>query len=114
MKYGRRIIYDKNTGKILNHCLEEMQGDLQEGLRPKEIDFIDLPYDYNDNNFKEAINYYIDTTKDKDTTELKDLIIITEYIPKREETEEEKLRREKEELENQLLLKENENVGGIL
>ncbi|HAG44591.1 MAG TPA: hypothetical protein DCL31_16290 [Clostridium sp.] len=113
MRYGKRIIYDKNTGKILNYCLEEMVGDLQEGLRPKEIDFIDLPYDYNDNNFKEAINYYIDTTKDKNTAELKDLIVITEYI-KREETEEERLRREKEELENQLLLKENETVGGIL
>ncbi|WP_454053428.1 hypothetical protein [Clostridium sp. Marseille-Q7071] len=114
MQIGKRIIYDKNTGKILNYCLEEMAGDLQEGLRPKEIDFIDLPYDYNDNNFKEAINYYIDTTKDKNIAELKDLIIITEYIPKREETEEERLRREKEELENQLLLKENETVGGIL
>jgi len=30
------------------------------------------------------------------------------------ETEEERLRREKEQLENQLLLKENESVGGIL
>ncbi|WP_291579574.1 hypothetical protein [Clostridium sp. UBA6640] len=114
MKYGIRLIYCRNTGKILNNTFGEMTGDLQEGLRPKEIDFIDLPYNYNDNNFKEAINYYIDTTKDKSKTELKDLIIITEYIPKKEESEEEKLRREKEELENQLLLKENENVGGIL
>ncbi|WP_291560134.1 MULTISPECIES: hypothetical protein [unclassified Clostridium] len=114
MQIGKRIVYSKNTGKILNYCLEEMAGDLQEGLRPLEIDYLDLPYGYNDNNFKDAINYYIDTTKDKNKTELKDLIIITEYIPKKEETEEERLRREKEQLENQLLLKENESVGGIL
>lgn len=114
MEYGIRLIYCKNTGKILNYCLREMQGDLQEGLRPLEIDYIDLPYDYNDNNFKKAIEYHVDVTKDKNKTELKDLIVITEFIPKKEETEEEKLKREKEELENQLLLKENESVGGIL
>ncbi len=113
MELGRRIIYDKNTGKILNYCLEEMAGDLQEGLRPKEIDYIDLPYAYNDNNFKEAMEYHVDVTKDKNTTELKDLIIITEYI-QRKETEEEKLRREKEELENQLLLLQNEKIRGLL
>lgn len=113
MEYGIRLIYCKNTGKILNNTFGEMRGDLQEGLRPLEIDYIDLPYGYNDNNFKDSINYYIDTTKDKNTTELKDLIVITEYI-KRQETEEERLKREKEELENQLLLKENEDVGGIL
>lgn len=114
MQIGKRIIYDKNTGKILNYCLEEMAGDLQEGLRPLEVDYLDLPYGYNDNNFKDAISYHVDITKDKNTTELKDIIIITEYIPKRAETEEERLRREKEELENQLLLKENKDLGGIL
>lgn len=114
MEYGIRLIYCKNTGKILNNTFGEMQGDLQEGLRPKEIEFLDIPYGYNENNFKNAINYYVDTTKDKNKTELTDLIVITEYIPKREKTEEERLRREKEELENQLLLKENETVGGIL
>lgn len=119
MYIGLRIIYDKNTGKILNYCLEErfdngLTEDKAKEIRPLEIDYLDLPYGYNENNFKDAINYYIDTTKDKNKTELKNLIVITEYIPKREETEEEVLRRENEELENQLLLKENESVGGIL
>ncbi|WP_291563738.1 MULTISPECIES: hypothetical protein [unclassified Clostridium] len=118
MKLGKRIVYDKNTGLILNGYLEErfdsgLKVEMIKQVRPLEIDYLDLPYNYNDNNFKEAINYYIDTTKDKNTTELKDLIVITQYIQK-EETEEERLRREKLELENQLLLKENENVGGIL
>ncbi|ASN68303.1 hypothetical protein 10S11_41 [uncultured Caudovirales phage] len=114
MEYGIRLIYCKNTGKILNNTFGEMQGDLQEGLRPKEIDYLDLPYGYNDNNFKDAVSYHIDVSKDKNKiTKLSDLIVITEYV-KRQETEEERLRREKEELENQLLLKENENVGGIL
>ncbi|GAA0124780.1 hypothetical protein UT300019_06820 [Clostridium sp. CTA-19] len=113
-----RLIYNKNTGTILNGTFserfdsgltDEMIGD----LRPREIDFVDLPYDYNENNFRDAIKYHIDVTKDKNKTELKDLIIIDKYI-KRQETEKEKLRREKEELENQLLLKENKDLGGIL
>lgn len=110
--YGIRLIYDKVTGKILNNVLD-MQGDIAEWTRPKEIDYIDLPYDYNDNNFKNALGYHIDISKNKETTDLKDLIVITKY---REhiETEEEKLRREKEDLENQLLLAENKNLGGIL
>lgn len=107
--YGKRIIYDKNTGKVLNGTFEEMEGELQEGLRPLEIDFIDLPYGYNDNNFKDAIEYHIDTSKNKLTTPLKDLIIITKY---REhiKTPDEQIA----ELENQLLLQEDANVGGIL
>lgn len=108
MELGKRIIYDKNTGLILNGYLEErfdsgLTKEMIRQVRPLEIDFIDLPYNYNNNNFKDAISYYIDITKDKNITELKDLIVITEYIPKKEETEEERLRREKEELENQLL-----------
>lgn|GEM_PF-2990244 len=118
MNLGKRIIYDKNTGLVLNGYLEErfdngLTEEMLEQVRPLEIDYIDIPYKYNNNNFKDAINYYIDTTKDKDKTELKDLIIITEYI-QRKETEEEKLRREKEELENQLLLLQDENTRGLL
>ncbi|NMM65505.1 hypothetical protein HBE96_23285 [Clostridium sp. P21] len=113
MQIGMRLIFDKQTGKILNGVLGEMQGDLQEGLRPAEIDFIDLPYGYNDNNFKEALEYHVDITKNKSTASIKDLIIIDKYI-EHTETEEEKLKREKAELENQLLLKENKDLGGIL
>lgn len=111
--YGIRLIYDKTTGKILNNVLD-MQGDIAEWTRPKEIDVLDLPYDYNENNFKEAIEYRIDVTKDKEKTDLKDLIIINKY-KEHKETEEEKLKREKQELENQLLLQADNNLdGGIL
>ena len=114
MEYGRRLIYGKNTGIILNNCLGKMCGDLDERLRPVEIDYIDLPYNYNDNNFEDAIEYHINVTKDKNTNEIKDIIVIDRYI-EHIETDEEKLRREKEELENQLLLAENNNIdGGIL
>lgn len=113
MKYGVRLIYDKNTGRILNNVLN-MEGDIAEWTRPEEIDFVDLLYEYNDNNFKQAIEYHIDVSKDKETTDLKDLIVITKY-KEPIETEEEKLKREKQELENQLLLQADNNLdGGIL
>ena len=118
MYLSKMIIYNKETGKILNYCTEErFDNGLTEKtvkeLRPNEVGVLNLPYDYNNNNFKEAIEYHIDISKDKETTDLKDLIVITKY---REhiETEEEKLKREKEELQNQLLLAENKNLGGIL
>ncbi len=118
MKLGKRVIYDKSTGLVLNGYLEErfdsgLTEKMTKQVRSLEIDYIDLPYAYNDNNFKDAINYYIDTTKDKNKTELKDLIVITEYIQK-EETEEVRFRREKEELENQLLLLQDEKTRGLL
>lgn len=112
------LIYNKNSGKVLNNFIlprydEGLTNELIKELRPKEIDYIDLPYNYNENNFKQAIEYHIDVSKDKETTDLKDLIVITKY---REhiETEEEKLRRENQELENQLLLQADNNIGGIL
>jgi len=103
MDYGLRIIYDAKTGKVLNGALHECTGH-QDGLRPQEIAFLDLPYGYNDNNFKEAIEYHIDVTKDV-TAPISERIVITkwmEHIPTYEE------------LENQLLLQEDERVGGIL
>lgn len=113
LKMGLRLIYDTNTGKVLNNCLSEMVGAIEDTLRPKEMDYLDLPYGYNDNNFIEALDYHIDITKDKSTTELKNLMVITQY---REhiETEEERLLREKEELENQMLLMADNEMGGIL
>ncbi|EJP6471352.1 hypothetical protein NHI66_000599 [Clostridium botulinum] len=95
MQIGTRIIFNKITGKVLNGCLEQrydtgLTPEMINELRPKEIDFIDLPYDYNENNFKEAIEYHIDVSKDKETT---DLIVITKY-KEHIETEEEKLKNE--------------------
>lgn len=114
-KIGHRLIYDKETGIILNGFLGERSSSGSDLSIYRKMDafFIDLPYGYNENKFREAIDYHIDITKDIKTTELKDLIIIDKYI-EREESEEEKLRREKEGLENQLLLKENKELGGIL
>lgn len=94
MEYGKRIIFDKSTGKVLNYCLEEMAGDLQEGLRPLEMDFIDLPFGYNENNFKEAIEYHVDI----ETKE----IVIDKYKEIQLTPEQQIIK----ELENQLLLKE--------
>ncbi|ABS41142.1 hypothetical protein [Clostridium botulinum] len=113
MQFGKRLIFDKNTGVILNNSFGEIITTSNIDLRPKEIDFIDLPYSYNENNFKNAIEYHIDIFKNKNTSNLKDLIVITQYM-ERVETNEEKLKREKQELENQLLLKENKETGGIL
>lgn len=58
MQYGLRIIYDKNTGKVLNGSFGEMSGELQEGLRPLEIDFLDLPY--GDTSLALADQYHVD------------------------------------------------------
>ncbi|MBZ9622834.1 hypothetical protein G9F71_008210 [Clostridium sp. FP2] len=99
MQIGKRIIYDKLTGKVLNDCFDEMQGSLQEGLRPLEIDYIDLPF--GDTTLKEVIKYHIDVVTKK--------IIIDNKIEYAETTEE-KLKR----LENEMLLNTNKNIeGGI-
>lgn len=110
--FGYRIIFDKQNGIVINDYINA-EGCVPISHRPREIDYIDLPYNYNENNFKEAIEYHVDISKDKESTELKDLIVIDKY---REhiETEEEKLKREKQELENQLMLQADNNIGGIL
>lgn len=105
MQVGQRIIFDKLTGTILNGSLEEridtgMTTELLNRIRPLDIDYIDLEWG--------ALNGKILLSVNTQTKEL-----ITENIIHLE-TEEERLRREKEELESQLLLKENEAVGGIL
>lgn len=58
MEIGKRIIFDKQTGKVLNGCLDEMSGSIQDGLRPPEIDFIDLQY--GDNTLEGVSTYHID------------------------------------------------------
>lgn len=58
IQYGHRIIFDAETGKVLNGCLGEMSGELQEGLRPPKIDFLDLPF--GDTTLQDADQYHID------------------------------------------------------
>ncbi|RJG26718.1 hypothetical protein [Paenibacillus thiaminolyticus] len=108
MEIGKRIIYDAETGKILNGALNEMEGDLQNGLRPEVIDFIDLPFGYNENNFRDADLYHIDVSNPKTDPPVK-RIVIDSYI-NRQPTEAERIK----DLEDQLLMQENEKVGGIL
>ncbi|BDR73320.1 hypothetical protein K144316041_20280 [Clostridium tetani] len=98
MYLGKMLIYNKETGKILNGCLKErfdsgLTKEMIKELRPNEAGVLNLPHDYNGNNFKEALEYHIDVSKNKETTDLKDLIVITKY---REhiETEEDKLKKE--------------------
>ncbi|MCY9532986.1 hypothetical protein M5X04_27120 [Paenibacillus alvei] len=108
MQIGIRIIYDAQTGRVLNGVLGEMSGDIQDGLRPGKIDFIDLPFGYNDNNFKKAASYHINATKSK-AAPIVERIVIDRYI-QQPPTEAERIK----ELEDQLLVQENERVGGIL
>jgi len=108
MQIGTRIIYDAATGRVINGALGEMSGDIQEGLRPEKIDFIDLPYGYDDNNFRRAASYHIDVSKPK-TAMLAERIIIDSYTPQ-QPSEADRIK----ELEDQLLVQENEKVGGIL
>jgi len=108
MQIGMRIIYDAQTGRVLNGMLGEMSGDIQDGLRPGKIDFIDLSFGYNDNNFKQAASYRINVSKPK-TAPIVERIVIDSYI-ERMPSEADKIK----ELEDQLLVQENEKVGGIL
>lgn len=99
MQIGMRIIYCSETGKILNGALDEMSGDLQEGLRPDSIDFLDLPFGYDENNFKKAMEYRVDVTKSNDVP-FSERIVIDSYFPEIKTPEQLRI----EELENELLL----------
>ncbi|MCB2300945.1 hypothetical protein [Clostridium tagluense] len=93
MEIGKRIIYDKATGKVLNNTFEEMSGSLQEGLRPLQMDYLDLPY--GDTTLKEIDQYHIDVIN-------KTIVVDSRTI--HTQTEEEKI----VELQNKLL--ESEGV----
>ncbi|BDB02126.1 hypothetical protein [Clostridium botulinum] len=100
LQIGNRIYYDKNTGKVLFQT-GEIQGDILP-RKVEKIEYIDLAF--GDKTLENVSTFHIENTK----------IIIDKYM-KRIETEEEKLRREKQELENQLLLQADNNLdGGIL
>lgn len=78
MEIGKRLIYNTETGFVLNNHLEEMSGELKDGLRFTSINYIDLPYGYNENNFKQAVMYHIDISK-LNTNDLTQIIVIDEY-----------------------------------
>lgn len=54
--YGKRIIFDNDTGKILNNTFDEMEG--EDGLRPTNISYIDLPI--GDTTLQDVDQYHID------------------------------------------------------
>ncbi|HEB4999928.1 TPA: hypothetical protein R0E49_000436 [Clostridioides difficile] len=96
MEIGRRIIFDQD-GEIIA-IYGEMEGDVIPRKAISKIDYIDIPYK------SIADNCYIEKI---DT--VNNVPIVKEL--KRELTEEQK---RIQELENQILLNENEKVGGIL
>jgi hypothetical protein len=58
MEIGKRILYNFETGYVLNNSLGEMSGDIREDLRPAEIGIIDLPY--GDTTLQDALTYHVD------------------------------------------------------
>lgn len=100
MQIGNRIIYDQD-GDIVTD-LGEMQGDVLPRKDVSSLNFIDLEFGKIDYSKYKITRIDIDTKKP-----------ILEEIAK-VETEAERFQREKEELENQLLLATDSQVGGIL
>ncbi|KEI96350.1 hypothetical protein [Clostridium botulinum] len=98
MKRGSLIIYD-NTGKIWINT-GDAEGDVLPHTLPDGLPYIITEFGELNNKIVKGIN-----------VETKELI--TEDIP-HIETQEERLKREKQELENQLMLQADNNIGGIL
>ncbi|EPZ8710286.1 hypothetical protein [Clostridium botulinum] len=99
MQRGSLIIYD-NTGKIFLNT-GDAEGDVLPHTLPDGLPYIITEFGELNNKIVKGI--------DVETKEL-----ITEDIP-HIETQEERLKREKQELENQLLLQADNNLdGGIL
>ncbi|HDK7165762.1 hypothetical protein EXN53_10840 [Clostridium botulinum] len=99
MQRGSLIIYD-NTGKIFLNT-GDAEGDVLPHTLPDGLPYIITEFGELNNKIVKRID--VETRK-----------LITEDIP-HIETEEEKLKREKQELENQLLLQADNNLdGGIL
>ncbi|MFQ4184762.1 hypothetical protein ACWJW6_18090 [Clostridioides difficile] len=97
MERGNRIIYDQ-TGKILLQT-GEATGDVLEHDEITELHCIDIEYGSIDYNKNRIIGINIETKEP-----------ILEEIPVFISEEEKRI----QELENQILLSENEKVGGIL
>ena len=99
MQIGIRIIYNKLNGKPII-VYGESEGDITE-REPLDLDYIDLPF--GDTTLQNVASFHIENGS----------IVIDQYIQDTL-TEEERLRQENEELENQLLLATDSQVGGIL
>ncbi|HGS9489295.1 hypothetical protein AAAK65_13520 [Clostridioides difficile] len=97
MERGNRIICDQ-TGKILLQT-GEATGDILEHDEITELHFVDIPYGSIDYTRNRIIGINIETKEP-----------ILEEIPTFISDEEKRI----QELENQLLIAENEKVGGIL
>jgi hypothetical protein len=57
MEIGVRIIFNPETGTVLNNSIGEMSGTIRNDLRPERIDFIDVYFDYSENHFNSVIDY---------------------------------------------------------
>ncbi|HFL3570485.1 TPA: hypothetical protein ACG3PM_003798 [Clostridioides difficile] len=97
MNRANRIIYDQ-TGKMLLQT-GEAAGDILEHDTITELHFVDVPYGSVDYTKSRIVGINIETKE-----------AILEEIPVYLTEEEKRI----QELENQLLLNENEKVGGLL
>lgn len=88
MKVGNRIYFNQNSEII--HVAWKCEGDVKTHLENEVISYIDL--DYGDKTIENAIEWHIDIENKK---------IVVDKAREKIETEEEKLKREKQELENQ-------------
>lgn len=100
MQVGNRIIFDQDGEIVLE--FGEMQGDVLPRKDITKLDFVDLELGAINHLTHKIISIDVETKQP-----------ILEAIP-HIETEAERLQREKEELENQLLLMTDSEVGGIL
>ncbi|MBG0156397.1 hypothetical protein I4N80_06120 [Clostridioides difficile] len=97
VEVGRRIFFDEE-GKIIFYE-GQSKGNVPDRKNIKKIEYIDLEYDYVDYDKYKIIGINIETKEP-----------ILEEIPTFISDEEKRI----QELENQLLIAENEKVGGIL
>lgn len=101
MQRGSLIIYD-NNGKIWVNT-GDAEGDILPHTLPVGLPYIETKFGELTGKIVKSVDVTVTPHK-----------LVLEDIPK-VETEEEKLKREKEELENQLLLQADKNLdGGIL
>lgn len=79
MDIGNRIVYNPETGTILNNCLCAMSGNIQTDLRPATIGFIDLPV--GSTILTNVATFHIDITKDVISTQPEQMIVVDSTIP---------------------------------
>ena len=97
IEVGRRIFFDEE-GEIIFYE-GQSKGNVPERKNIKKIEYIDLEYDYVDYDKYKIIGINIETKQP-----------ILEEIPIYMSEQEKRI----QELENQLLIAENEKVGGLL